>query len=613
MTIKILDEKTINKISAGEVVERPLNVVKELVENSLDAKATTISIEIEKAGKKLISLTDNGCGMNKDDLQMCIYRHATNKITNFDDLSNLVSLGFRGEALPSIASVSMFSIKTQQKNENSGWNLYMDGETTPKIEPWAGAYGTTVEVKNLFFNTPAREKFLKSDITEKSKIISCLDEIALVRNDINLKLVSDGKVIFDYHKTDSKIKRIEEVLGKNIAEKLKQISFCHPKIEIEGYITSRENSLSQKNIQYLFVNGRCVNYPKWLIHAINQASKETIPVGKYVGLIMFLKTNPSDIDINVHPTKREIKFVNENQMYELFYKFIKNSLESDAPSNIINIKNDSNNIKTDINSENKMSSSVPYSYPQNYKFNGGYSQPKHSPRKFNIEDYKNIYQTTAPVINKEEKTNTDLKENIEFKQESFLKQEDGFKFVGQIFETYILVEKDKTFYIIDQHAAQERVRYEMFLMQLEKHSLKIQQLLIPDVFELSKPKTIIIKNYLEIFKNLGFDIEEFGENSFRLTSYPALLGNNIDFIEIIDVLITFLEDEKNIDIEQVREKIIRASCRTSIKAGDKIFDIQAKGLIRELFACKMPWTCPHGRPTVYTLTLLDLEKFFKRT
>ena len=615
MSIKILDEKTINKISAGEVVERPLNVVKELVENSLDAKATAISVEIEKAGKKLISITDNGCGMNKEDLQMCICRHATNKITSFDDLSNIISLGFRGEALPSIASVSMFAIKTQQKNENSGWCLYMDGEARPKVEPWAGAYGTIVEVRNLFFNTPAREKFLKSDITEKSKIISCLDEIALVRNDINFKLVSDGKVIFDYHKSDLKLKRIENVLGKNISEKLKKISFCHPKIEVEGYITTRENSLSQKNVQYLFVNGRCVNYPKWLIHAINQASKETIPIGKYVGLIMFLKTNPSDIDINVHPTKREIKFVNENQMYELFYKFIKTSLESDAPSNIINIQNDSNNFKIN-NFRKEISSAIPYSYPQHYKFSGSYCHTKYPSKKFDVEDYKNIYQTTritTPITNNEEQKNTDKKENIEFKQESFLQKEDSFKFVGQIFETYILVEKDKTFYIIDQHAAQERVRYEMFLMQIENHSLKIQQLLIPDVFELSKSKTMIIKNYLEIFKNLGFDINEFGQNSFRLTSYPALLGNNLDFIEIIDKLVTFLEDERNINVEQIKEKIIRASCRTSIKAGDKIFDIQAKALLNELFACKMPWTCPHGRPTVYTLTLSDLEKFFKRT
>lgn len=604
MTIKILDEQTINKISAGEVVERPLNVVKELVENALDANATTISVEIEKSGKKLISVCDNGCGMDKEDLQMSVCRHATNKITKFDDLSNTFSLGFRGEALPSIASISMFSIKTQQQGQNSGWQLSMNGESKPELQPWAGAYGTTVEVRNLFFNTPAREKFLKSDITEKAKIINCLDEIALVRNDINLKVVSDGKIVSDYRKTDSKLQRIEDVLGKNISQKLKHISFGHPKVEIDGYITTRENSFPQKNMQYLFVNGRCVNYPKWLIHAIYQASKEAIPIGRHPGIILFLKTNPSDIDINVHPTKREIKFVQENQMYELFYSFIKNSLESDAPANIINIQNDTPNIIADLPNSNKPSYS-------SYKYgSGGYGGTKYPSRQFRVEDYKNVYQT--PVINKEEPVISSQVSSEELKQTDLLQQQDNFKFVGQIFDTYILVEKEKTFYIIDQHAAQERVRYEMFSNQLEQKSLKIQQLLIPDVFELQKSKAILLKNNLEVFNNLGFDVEEFGDNSFRLTSYPALLGNNVNFIEIIDVLVGFLEEEKTTDVEQIKEKIIRASCRTSIKAGDKVYEQQAKSLLRELFACKMPWTCPHGRPTVYTLTLSDLEKFFKR-
>ncbi len=604
MPIQILDENTINKISAGEVVERPLNVVKELVENALDAKATTISVEIEKSGKKFISVCDNGCGMNKDDLKMSICRHATNKITKFDDLSNTFSLGFRGEALPSIASISMFTIKTQQQGENSGWQLSMNGENKPEVQPWAGAYGTTVEVRNLFFNTPAREKFLKSDITEKAKIISCLDEIALVRNDINLKIVSDGKVVSDYHKTDSKIQRIEDVLGKNISQKLKHISFGHPKVEIDGYITTRENSFPQKNMQYLFVNGRCVNYPKWLIHAIYQASKEAIPIGRHPGIILFLKTNPSDIDINVHPTKREIKFVQENQMYELFYSFIKNSLESDAPANIINIQNDTPNIISSSQQTNNNSSYGSYKYGS-----GGYGGKKYPSRQFRVEDYQAVYQT--PIINKEEQSVPSRSSVSELKQTDLL-QQDNFKFVGQIFDTYILVEKEKTFYIIDQHAAQERVRYEMFSNQLEQKSLKIQQLLIPDVFELQKSKALLLKNNLDTFKNLGFDVEEFGDNSFRLTSYPALLGNNVNFIEIIDVLVGFLEEEKSTDVEQIKEKIIRASCRTSIKAGDKIYEQQAKSLLRELFACKMPWTCPHGRPTVYTLTLSDLEKFFKR-
>ncbi len=608
--IQLLDENTINKISAGEVVERPLNVVKELTENALDAGATSVQVEIEKAGKKLISVTDNGCGMDRADLEKSIYRHTTSKITKFEDIANISSLGFRGEALASISAVSMFTIKTQTKGSSSGWQLSVDGEKVPEIQPWAGSTGTTVEVRNLFFNTPVREKFLKSDTTEKSKILSCLDEIALVRNDINLKIISDGKTIADYRKTDSKLKRIEEVLGKDISGKLKHISYGHPTMDIDGYITTRNNSLAQKNVWYLFVNGRCVNYPKWLIHAINQACKSTIPVGRYPGIILFLRTNPSDIDINIHPTKREIKFVNENQMYDLFYSFIKSSLESDAPVSIMESDNTATeNIPEPAVSEEKKSFSSfgtrSFGGSKNYF---GYSGSSYVPSpKVSISDYKKLYENT-------ENKDTEINETVsEFKQTDLIKDENSFKFVGQIFETYLLVEKEDTFYIIDQHAAQERVRYEMFSGQLEQNSLKIQQLLIPDIFELPKPKAVILKNYLTLFNKLGFTVEEFGDNSFRLTSYPALLGYNINFIEIIDILVEFLQDEKTADIEQIQEKIIRASCRTSIKAGDKVQDIQAKALLKELFACKMPWTCPHGRPTVYKLTLSEIEKFFKRT
>ena len=596
MIINLLDENTINKIAAGEVVERPLNVVKELVENALDAGATSVLVEIEKAGKKLISVTDNGCGMDKSDLEKSIYRHTTSKITKFEDIANISSLGFRGEALASISAVSMFTIKTQTKDSSSGWQLSVDGEKAPEIQPWAGSVGTTVEVRNLFFNTPVREKFLKSDTTEKSKILSCLDEIALVRNDINLKIISDGKIVADYQKTDSKIKRIEEVLGKDIAGKLKHISYGHPTIDIDGFITTRNNSLAQKNVWYLFVNGRCVNFPKWLIHAVNQACKSAIPIGRYPGIILFLRTNPSDIDINIHPTKREIKFAYENQMYEMFYSFIKNSLEEDAPVSIMP--------ETEFKEEKRSLSS----FFDRKVYTGSSYVP--SP-KVTVNDYKKLYESPK---NTGEKTNIEFNEPVTiYKQTDLIKDEDSFKFIGQIFETYLLVEKEDTFYIIDQHAAQERVRYEMFSKQLEQNSLNIQQLLIPDIFELPKPKAVVLKNYLDLFNKLGFTVEEFGDNSFRLTSYPALLGHNINFIEIIDILVDFLQEEKTSDIEQIQEKIIRASCRTSIKAGDKVQDVQAKALLKDLFACKMPWTCPHGRPTVYKLTLSEIEKFFKRT
>jgi DNA mismatch repair protein MutL len=576
--IKILDDKTIDKISAGEVIDRPLNVVKELVENSLDAGATSISIEIEKSGKKLIRVSDNGNGMNKEDLILSVQRHATSKIDTFEDLSTTITLGFRGEALPSIASISMFDMKTQEAGSNSGWHLSIEGSKKADLQPWAGSGGTVVEVKNLFFNTPVREKFLKSDTTEKAKIINCIDEIALVRNDVDFKIISDSKILAQYQKTDSKIKRIEDVLGRDLSKKLKYINFNHPKIEIEAFISTRENSLSQRNAQYLFVNSRCVNYPKWLIHSIYQAYKQATPIGRHPAIIMFLKSNPSDIDINVHPTKREIKFAKENEMYELFYTFIKGAVESDAPSSIVNINSIAE--KEQINNNR-------YNYKSNYIPN----------RDVSVSDYKNLYSSNIGQTN--------------IQQE--LLQSDEYKFIGQMFSMYIIVEKQNTCYVIDQHAGQERVKYEIFLDEVQNNTLDIQQLLIPDVFELQGSKCIVLKNSLAIFNKLGFTLEEFGGNTFRLTSYPALLGGNVNFIEIINGVIEFLEEEKSAQVQEIQEVIIQIACKTSIKAGDILLDKQAIQLAKELFTCKMPYTCPHGRPTMYKITREELEKFFKRT
>lgn len=602
MTIKVLDEISINKISAGEVVERPLNVVKELLENSIDAGANTISVEIEKSGKRLIRVCDNGFGMSKEDLVSCVKRHATSKISSFDDLTNISSLGFRGEALPSISAVSMLDIKTQTQNESSGWELKLEADKQKDLLPWAGSCGTTVEVRNLFFNTPVREKFLKSDTTEKAKIISCIDEIALVRNDINFKVVSDSKQIANYQKTDSKLKRIEDVLGKNVSNTLKHIHFDHPQISIDAYITKREHSLPQRSLQYLFVNNRCVNYPKWLYSAISQGAKSAIPIGRHIGIIMFLTTKPDQIDINIHPTKREIKFACENQMYELFCNLIKKSLEEDAPISLagqepVNInepfeQKEKINIpsyKTSFSYGNKKSSSfVPSA---EYKPN----------RNIPIENYRNLFSSN----------DAETKQDTPLIQPDII-EDNNFKFIGQIFITYILFEKDDVLYIVDQHAAQERVRYEMFMEQKEKNSLNIQQLLIPEVFDLSSSKTLILKDRLNYFNDLGFSIEEFGKNSFRLSSYPALLGHSVNFIEIINTLVDYFTEEKTADIQQITDKIIRTACRSSIKAGDKIETKQAIALIKDLLACKMPWTCPHGRPTVYKLSNTDLQKYFKR-
>ena len=323
MAINLLSQETINKIAAGEVVERPLNAVKELVENALDACASSITVEISQAGKKLIRVSDNGFGMDKKDLELSVMRHATSKIEDFNDLSHIHSLGFRGEALSSIAAVSRFNIKTRKRGESSGWKLECEGGKNIKVSPWAGAEGTITEVEDLFFNTPARKKFLKSDATERSRIINSVEETALANQDISFKLLSENKTVFSTPATDNKIERIADILGKDLASKLKNIKIDHQKAAVEIYFTGRDDSLSNRKCQYLFVNSRPVNLPKWMAHSIYQAYKESIPHDKHPGFLIYITISPSDIDVNIHPTKREIKFADEGGIYDILFKALK--------------------------------------------------------------------------------------------------------------------------------------------------------------------------------------------------------------------------------------------------------------------------------------------------
>ncbi|MDR1940950.1 MAG: DNA mismatch repair endonuclease MutL, partial [Endomicrobium sp.] len=330
MPINILSQSVINKIAAGEVVERPLNAVKELVENSLDACASSINVEISQAGKKLIRVADDGFGMDKADLELSVLRHATSKINSFEDLQHIQSMGFRGEALASIAAVSNFEIKTRKRGDSSGWKLSGKGAESFNVIPWSGAQGTITQVSDLFFNTPARRKFLKSDSTERSKIISCLEETAMANSEVSFKLISENKTIFSSSKTDKKTARISDILGADFACKLKNAKASHNTTSIDIYFTGRDDARSDKKYQYLFVNSRPVNFPKWLAHCVYNAYRESIARDKHPGILIYITIDPSDIDVNIHPAKREIKFADESGLYDLIYKTLRLQLTSHA-------------------------------------------------------------------------------------------------------------------------------------------------------------------------------------------------------------------------------------------------------------------------------------------
>ncbi|MDR1418411.1 MAG: DNA mismatch repair endonuclease MutL [Endomicrobium sp.] len=599
MSINILSQETINKIAAGEVVERPLSVVKELVDNCLDANCSSIIVEIEQSGKKLIRIQDDGVGMDKKDLELSILRHATSKIESFNDLSSIHSFGFRGEALASIAAISNLEIKSKKRGNTSGWKLITKGGKNTELSPSSSPEGTIIEVKDLFFNVPVRYKFLKSDTTERSKIINTLEEIALANKDVSFKMISENRIIFNTVKTDKTIDRISDVLGKDFAKKLQNITANFDKASLNIYYTDRDNALQNKKYQYLFVNSRSVNLPKWLIHCITQAYRESIAHDKYPGILVYIDIEPSEIDVNVSPTKREIKFANENAMYDIVYKTLKNALVSQFYSDIpdVNVLSDTENSQhLSLNTKKTNTDINNFFYkPSNIKepkaHYGNFSVSKK--QNYNIDDYANVFAKQEPFL-----VNNKFDENI--------------KVLGQVFNTYIIVENGGNLYIFDQHAAEERVKYELYLSEMKNNSIKQQALLMPENISCLKSESELIKANIGLFKDVGIDIEEFGDNFFRITAYPALLGN-MQIEPIVKDIISNIEDFKNIEITQKRNKIIRFACRASIKAGDTVSLIEIKQLIYDLFKCEYPFTCPHGRPTAYKISLNDLEKFFKRT
>ncbi|MDR3092749.1 MAG: DNA mismatch repair endonuclease MutL, partial [Endomicrobium sp.] len=564
---------------------------KELVENSLDAFASSIIVEIEESGKKLIRISDNGFGMDKKDLELSILRHATSKIEDFNDLSHIHSLGFRGEALASIAAVSNFEIKTRKKGESSGWKLSADGGKDIAIIPWSGAEGTITEVKNLFFNTPARYKFLKSNSTERSRIISSLEETALANSDISFKMLSENKTVFSTSQTDNTIERISDILGKGFAKTLKNIQVDHPKASLNIYFTGRDDSLPNRKYQYFFVNSRSVNCPKWFMHCVSQVYRESIPHDKYPGILLYITIDPAEVDVNIHPTKREVKFADENSLYDIIYKSLKNALTSHAHPEIsvantpFSGERQKHNLYADFTTSKSQQSTV---YLRESKPKQNYVPSKQA---YNIDTYANVFAKQEELASE--------------------KFDDTIKIIGQVFGTYIIAENKGDLYIFDQHAVAERVRYELYLEQMKNQSIKLQQMLLPENFDFAPSASEVLKTNINLFNELGIGIEEFGQNSFRITAYPALLGN-ISMIHIVETIVADIEDDKDVAIEQKRDKIIRSACRTSIKAGDNVAFVEAKKLINDIFKCEQPFTCPHGRPTAYKIPQNELEKFFKR-
>jgi len=581
MPIRILPEETINKIAAGEVVERPANAVKELIENSLDAKSTSIEIEIKETGRKLLRVRDNGTGIAKAEMRLAVTRHATSKIKDFNDLEQLNSMGFRGEALPSIAAVSKMLIQSRQAGAESGWEISLDGGIIKNEGVWTGAPGTIIEVSDLFFNTPVRAKFQKSETTERNRALQIIEELALVNNNVSFKVKTDKRTALEAPATNDPLVRITDILGSYFSTALIPVNLNHPFLKIKAYITKRENSQPTKKYQFLFVNRRPINFTRPILHSLYEAYKENIPVGRHPGAVIFLEASPSEIDVNIHPTKREVRFSKEPQIHDLLFKCFKEALIN-SPVSGLNISYHRPEPDGGKNYDVR-ESSARFSYNENIAKSGILARPE------------SINPTQAELIATTE--NDASASRI---------------IIGQMCNLYIIAQDKDGLVIIDQHAAAERVRYEKYVTEWMSQHIAIQPLLFPENIELLPSLwTVAIAN-LDIIKEAGWEIEEFGRKTIRVSAVPAVLGSNINSKNVLQEILESIQNETNMPKPEKIEKIIRTACRSSIKAGDTISTTEASRLIEELMLCKAPNTCPHGRPTMLKLPITELSSHFGR-
>ena len=569
MKIKIMSENLANKIAAGEVVEKCASVVKELVENSIDAKATHIKINLEDGGLKKIEVIDDGIGMDKEDAQLAFARHATSKIYKDDDLYFIETLGFRGEALASIASISEVNLITC--NAEVGTHVHIKGGNIDLVEDVGASIGTTITITNLFYNTPARLKYLKSEATEANNCIRYIEKLALSKENIAFTLTNNDRVIVKTSGSGNLLKCIHEIYGLSVSSNMLEIKASSDDFEISGYIS--KPSVLKKNRNHLntIVNGRVVRNND-INRAINDAYNTYKHEGFYPIVVINIVTDPTLIDVNIHPTKQDIKI----SMIENLEKLLYNTIKKVLYTNIL----------------------VP-----NALIDDTFSND--TPKLENVEEKnQTIIQTKFDF--------TDNNENSVIIKNEELKKLDLYP-IGQIHGTYIIAEDEETMYIIDQHAAHERINYEMITKKYRESKVEITELLIPLSIELSTSEYNTFLENKEVLTDLGFIIEEFGINTIIIKAHPTWINKgfkNDDLKSIIDLVI---ENGKKFNKERFLDSLAKmVSCKMSIKANEKLSFDEMDALLKDLVKCDNPYNCCHGRPSIIKFTSYELEKMFKR-
>ena len=612
--IVLLDDLTINQIAAGEVIEKPANVVKELVENAIDANATKIAIEIKNGGKTFIKITDNGKGISFDDMELAFERHATSKIRKVEDLDKVYSMGFRGEALASIASITKVTMFSKTAQEEIGYKVINKAGKIVESEEIAIPNGTTIIVEDLFFNTPVRYKFLKQDSTELKYIKEMVQRMALANTNIAFQLINSNEVIFK----SSGNNRLEDIIytiyGKEIRENIISVNYEEDNVKVTGVIGNTNIAKENRKNQTFFLNKRYIQN-KILSSSSDQAFKGATEIGKYGFFILNIEMKPDMYDINVHPTKMEVRFKDESKLYKIMYHAIKGALlEKEFLGNSENenekkyVDNEyyfltSHFIKDDNKINDKQNTEIIEKMEK--RTDPNYITNNINSNKNEVVQNKTTIFTAAEPNNVYEDKNLDI-----IKRENKRKIE--YKFIGILFRTYIIIEINDEIYFIDQHAAHERILYEQIKANYKNHVKNdIQMMLIPEIVNLPHKEMEFVKEYMQMFQDIGFDIEEFGDNSIKINGIPDIdykTNSNHIFLDILDEMLT---NERG-GIRDIEERFIATvACKAAVKAHMDLTNEEVDYLIQNLLILNNPYTCPHGRPTTVKYTREELESMLK--
>lgn len=623
--IKILSADVANKIAAGEVVERPASVVKELIENALDAESTSIRVEIRAGGKRLIRVSDNGAGMEREDALLAVERHATSKVSRIEDLENIHTFGFRGEALASIASVSQFELLTRTADAINGTKINVDGGVFRSVEESGCAPGTQISINNLFHNIPARLKFLKTDTTEMNHIIKQVTWAALAHPNIHFSLTHNGKSIIDVRACDSNIERARLLYGKEFADNLIEFNEELPDFKLSGLLGKPDFSKSTREYQLFFMNQRPIQ-SRMLGAALKEALGATIQKDRQAVAFLFLTLEPNTVDVNVHPAKIEVRFRNERTIFSGIVKMIRNVINKEKfiPKIETEPTSDQNVETPDRQVDTFQSTTTSQRRPFQPVSTRKTTQPIETTQPEitqteptepdTVDTQPTVDETTTPAVEVPKTVVQPPQQQIPEGAKLKLLDFENVELKANLFKTYIVAEGADKIYFIDQHVAAERVLYERFVNQIKTDGIPVQGLLLPVTVEVTLQQVAILKTHEELFSKIGFDLEEFGANTILIRAIPAPLPTRTVSQTITDLLDKLPEQpHTEVEIPQaLDDALVTLACRSAVKAGDTLDAKEMINLVRELSEAKQPFNCPHSRPIIIEMGRDELERRFHR-